>query len=411
MKIERPDYIAKIVPYVDKKIIKVLTGIRRSGKSRLLEMVGDIIRARNVAKECIILANFESKVDESVRSVESMVARVKAVAEAHKGSRLYLLFDEIQELEGWEKLVNSLDVDFDVDIYLTGSNAKMLSSELSTYLGGRYVEIPVYPLSFAEAWPCLERRGLSKRTAFFEYVRQGGMPFLYDAEISGLAAKAYLEDLFDSIVLKDIARRHQIRDMDLLERILVYHVSEIAHVFSPTSLAKYLKHEQRGCGMETIYNYTDFAAEACFLRRVRRYDLVGKELLSTQEKLYLTDHGFREAKLGTNERHIDRILENIVAMELTRRGWTVEVGKFRNLEIDFVATRGKESQYVQVAYLMPDEATRTREFKPLTDLAGDNYPRLVLTLDEVDFGDRGIIHRSLIDWCLESEMRVTGGRG
>jgi len=363
-------------------------------------MIGELIRERGVATGCIIQANFESKIDESVRSVEAMVARVRAAAEAHKCSKIYLLFDEIQELEGWEKLVNALDVDFDADIYLTGSNAKMLSTELSTYLGGRYVEIHVYPLSFAEAWPCLENRGFSKREAFLEYARLGGMPFIYDAGISGLAAKAYLEDLFNSIVLKDIARRHQIRDIDLLERILTYHVSEVAHVFSPTSLVKYLKHERRGCGLETIYNYTDFAAEACFLQRVKRYDLVGKELLSTQEKLYLTDHGFREAKLGMNERHIDRVLENIVAMELTRRGWTVEVGKFRNLEIDFVASKGKERQYVQVAYLMPDEATRTREFKPLENLTGDNYPRLVLTLDEVDFGDKGVLHRSLVDWCL-----------
>lgn len=401
MRIERPSYLSKIEPYIDKKIIKVLTGIRRCGKSRLLEMVAALIRTRGVGEGRIIVANFESKVDESVRSIEAMVARVKAASEIAGRERLYLFFDEIQELLGWEKLVNSLDVDFNVDIYLTGSNAKMLSSELATYLGGRYVEIPIYPLSFSEALPSLRARGLSERASFFEYIRLGGMPFIYDSGISGESARAYLEDLFNSIVLKDIATRHQVRDIDLLNRILIYLCSEVAHSFSPSSLVKYLKHERRSCGMETIYNYVGFAEEACFLNRIRRFDLVGKELLSTQEKIYLTDHGFRETLLGSNERHIDRILENVVALELLRRGWKVEVGKFRNLEIDFVATRGREKQYVQVAYLMLDEATRQREFKPLAELRGDNFPRLVLTLDEVDFSESGIVHRSLVDWCRE----------
>lgn len=401
MKIERPSYIAQIEPYVGKKIIKVLTGIRRSGKSRLLEMVAVSLREKGIPETRLIYANFESKMDESVRSAEAMAARVKKAAEANVGERLYLFFDEIQELPGWEKLVNSLDVDFDVDLYLTGSNARMLSSELSTYLGGRYVEIHVYPLSFSEALPSLKARGLDERKAFFEYVRLGGMPFIYDSGISGLPATAYLEDLFNSIVLKDIASRRQVRDIDLLERILVYLSSEVAHSFSPTSLMKYLKNEKRSCGLETIYNYAEFAVEACFLNRIRRYDLVGKELLSTQEKIYLTDHGFREAKLGMNERHIDRILENIVAIELVRRGWTVEVGRFRSLEIDFVASKGRDREYIQVAYLMPDESTRMREFTPLQELTVDNFPRRVLTLDEVDFSENGIIHQSLIDWCLQ----------
>lgn len=400
MNIERPSYIAKIRPLIGKKIIKVLTGIRRCGKSRLLEMVRDEIIASGVSKTVVVEANFESQTDPSVKSVAAMVARIANLAKTNPGEKLYLFFDEIQELEGWEKLVNGLDVDFNVDMYLTGSNAKLLSSELATYIGGRYVEIKVFPLSFAEAWPCLKGEGFAVREAFFEYVRRGGMPFIYDAGIAGEACKAYLDDLFNSIVLKDIARRHRIRDIDLLERMLIYLVSEVAHNFSPASLVKYLKHDGRAAGLETIYNYTEYAEEACFLRRVKRYDLAGKELLSTQEKLFLSDHGFREAKLGTNEQHIDRVLENIVAIELVRRGWQVEVGKLRNLEIDFVASKGKERQYIQVAYLMPDESTRKREFKPLADLTGDNFPRLVLSLDEPDFSENGISHRSIDDWCL-----------
>lgn len=400
MTIKRSSYIEKIRPYIGKKIIKVLTGIRRCGKSRLLGMIRGEIIAQGISPRVIVEANFESQTDESVKSVAAMVARIADLAKANPGKCLYLFFDEIQELEGWEKLVNGLDVDFDVDMYLTGSNAKLLSSELATYIGGRYVEINVYPLSFAEAWPCLRAEGLDPRKAFFEYVRRGGMPFIYDAGITGTVCTAYLDDLFNSIVLKDIARRHQIRDIDLLERILGYLVSEIAHSFSPSNLVKYLKHDNRGAGLETIYNYVDYAREACFLHRIKRFDLVGKELLSTQEKIYLADHGFRQMMFGANERHIDRVLENIVAIELIRRGWTVEVGKLRNLEIDFVASRGGKRQYVQVAYLMPDENIREREFGPLRMLTGDNFPRIVLTLDEVDFGENGIIHKSLVDWCL-----------
>ena len=404
MIIERPNYIAKIAPFIDKKIIKVLTGIRRCGKSRLLDFVAEHLHSLGVEKGRILRANFESRTDESVRSAEAMISRVKAACEQWRGARLYLMFDEIQELDGWEKLVNSLDVDFNVDIYITGSNARMLSSELATHLGGRYVEIHVYPLSFAEAYTVLRGEGLDKRKAFFEYLRRGGMPFIYDTGISGESARAYLEDIFNSIVLKDISNRHQVRDIDLLGRILDFLMSEVAHSFSPTSLMKYLKHDRRSCGLETIYNYTEFAEEACFVNRVKRYDLVGKELLLTQEKMYLVDHGFREARFGLNERHIDRVLENIVAIELIRRGWRVEVGKLRNLEIDFVATRGKEKMYIQVAYLMPDESTREREFKPLKSITGDNYPRLVLTLDEVDFSDCGIVHKSIVDWCLTAQV-------
>ena len=401
MIIKRPQYIDKIHHYIDKNVIKVLTGIRRSGKSCLLKMVRDEILSTGVAPSCIIEANFESQTDESVRSIEAMMGKISSVAQCNPGKRLYLFFDEIQELSGWEKLVNGIIIDFDVDIYLTGSNAKLLSSELATYLGGRYVEINVFPLSFSEAWPCLKSEGLDKRGAFWEYVRRGGMPFIYDAGIRGEATTGYLNDLFDSIVLKDIAKRHQIRDIDLLERLIGYLISEISHNFSPSNLVKYLKHDNRRIGLETLYNYVEYCEEACFLNRVSRYDLVGKEILSTQEKLYLADHGFREAKIGGNERHIERVLENIVAIELLRRGWTVKVGKLKNYEVDFVATKDNDRQYVQVAYLMPDESTREREFRSLKMITGDNFRRIVLSLDEADFGYDGIQHQSLIDWCLD----------
>ena len=398
--IQRTDYIEKIRPYIGKNVIKVLTGIRRCGKSCLLKMLKDTLVADGVSPESMVFANFESRLDDSVRSVDAMYGRVRGVADRRKGGgKTYLFFDEIQEVAGWEKLINSMTVDFDVDVYITGSNAKLLSSELSTYLGGRYVEFPIFPFSFKEAYPILQANGLERRDAFAAYLRLGGMPFLYDAQMTEDGARAYLLDIFSSVVLKDIALRHKVRDIDMLERFLGYLVSEIAHPFSAVALTRYLKHERRGVGLETIYNYLRYAIEACFAVPVKRYDLVGKELLSTQEKVYIADHGFREAMFGLNGQHIDRVLENVVAIELMRRGWEVTVGRLRRTEVDFVASKGNERAYFQIAYMMPTEETRRREFAPLAAI-GDNFPKYVLTLDDVNFSEGGVIHMPFADFLL-----------
>lgn len=397
----RPFYVNQVKPFIDKDIVKVFTGIRRCGKSRIMDMVHDELLSSGVPESQILEANFESKKLEFVKTVELAFARVKMQAEAVDGKRLYLLFDEIQELDGWEKFINALQVDFDVDIYLTGSNAKLLSGELATYLGGRYVEIHVYPLSFNEIqdWNRTEDTGVSVHAAFLEYVRTGGMPFIRDAKVHGESAMSYLMDVFGSVVVKDIAKRHKIRDIDLLERILSYLVSETGHLFSATSVKKFLKHENRSVSFETLYNYLRYAEEACLVLPLKRNDLSGKGLLSTQEKIYLTDHGFREALFGNNESSIDQILENIVAVELVRRGYSVTVGMIGAKEVDFVAERGRDRLYVQVAYLMPTQEVRDREFSAL-ELIRDNYPKFVLTMDEMNFSRNGIRHLKIEDFLI-----------
>ena len=400
---DRPFYIKQIVSFVDKGVVKVFTGIRRCGKSRIMGMVRDVLLSRGVAVGQIVEANFESKKTDFVKTADRAFAHVKTCSESAGGKRLYLLLDEIQELDGWEKLVNAIMVDFDVDIYLTGSNAKLLSGELSTYLGGRYVEIHVFPLSFGEVveWGRMENPGASARELFRRYVREGGMPFLQDAKIGGDSAMAYLSDVFGSVVVKDIAKRHKIRDIDLLERFLSYLVSEAGHTFSASSVKKYLKHENRDISLETIYNYLRYAEEACLTLPLKRMDLVGKRILSSQEKIYLADPGFREALFGTNEASIDQILENIVAVDLVRRGFDVTVGLVGAKEVDFVAERGGEKIYVQVSYLMPTAEIRDREFSVLERIP-DNYPKFVLSMDEMDFSRNGILHRPIADFLLDS---------
>lgn len=403
---KREFYIDRITPFVDKKIIKVLTGIRRCGKSFIMGMLKDELLARKIAPEQIIEANFESRKLDFVQSVDLAYGAIRDRVATLENRRVYLLFDEIQELEGWERLVNSVFVDFDADIYLTGSNAKLLSSELSTYLAGRYVEFHVYPLSFAESlrWYRAEDSQISVREAFRRFVRDGGMPFVHEARLDGDVRRAYLTDVFNSVVLKDIAKRHKVRDIDLLERILFYLVREAGHPFSAQSLVRFLKSERRTVAFETLYNYLNYAQEACLALPFKRMDLVGKQTLVGQEKVYVVDHGFRESLFGDNEACIDQVLENIVAVELVRRGYDVTVGKVGAKEVDFVAARGAERLYVQVAYLMPTPETRAREFAAL-EAIDDNYPKFVLSLDEFDFSAGGIRHQPIPDFLLAEDTR------
>ena len=399
---KRPFYIGQIAPFIDKPVIKVFTGIRRCGKSHLMGMVHEELLARGVPATRIVEANFESKKTDFARTPEMAFSHVRSCAERTEGKKLYLLFDEIQELDGWEKFVNALLVDFDVDVYLTGSNAKLLSGELATHLGGRFVEIRVFPLSFAEVvdWARSGNSGMPVPELFRRFVREGGMPFLHDTGLQGAPAMAYLTDVFGSVVVKDIAKRHRVRDIDMLERILAHLVSEAGHPFSAASVQKYLKHENRDIALETLYNYVKHAGEACLALPLKRIDLAGKKVLSSQEKIYLADHGFREALFGNNEARIDQVLENIVAVELVRRGYTVGVGMLGNREVDFVAERGRERMYVQVSYLMPTADIRDREFSVLERIR-DNYPKFVLSMDELNFSRNGIIHRPIREFLLD----------
>ena len=394
--IERELYIRKIRPFMNQNIVKVLTGIRRCGKSVMLQLIQEDLIKQGAEQEQFLFVNFESKSETYLQSVETCYQHIKQFTEKSK-KRVYLMLDEIQELTGWETMVNACMIDFDVDIYITGSNAKMLSGELATYLGGRYVEFKVYPFSYGEMLSAVEEEASSQN--FHRYLVQGGMPFLYQFPFPDDSIKQYLNDIYSSIILKDIAERYKIRDLEQLKRIFLYFITGIGHTFSAGNIIKYLKNERRSLSMETVYNYIEYGKSACLFHFVKREDVIGKRVLQFQEKIYLTDHGMREAIYGNNLRDIDQILENIVYMELLRRGYEVYVGKADTQEVDFVAKKGNEKIYVQVAYLLADERTVEREFSVLEKIP-DNYPKYVVTMDEISRSRNGIPNKNIRDFLL-----------
>jgi len=319
-------------------------------------------------------------------------------------SKVYLFFDEIQEVAGWEKCVNSFRVEFDCDIYITGSNAKLLSGELATYLAGRYVEFVIYPFSFAEFLELYNsvHLGVTKQEAFNKYLLFGGMPYLRNLRFEEAPSQVYLQDLFNSVVLKDIVKRNNIRDVDLLERIIAYVFSGIGTTFSAASISKYFKSENRVAAPETVMNYISHCIDAFLFYQVRRQDLQGKKLLTVNEKYYAADHGIREAVFGGNMKDINLILENVVYMELLRRQYKITVGKVNEKEIDFVCEKRSEKLYVQVCYLLASEDTVAREFGALSSIK-DNFPKYVVSLDEFDMSRDGIKHRNIRDFLLAKE--------
>lgn len=394
--INRELYMSKIRPFINQDIVKVLTGIRRSGKSVMLELIQDELRLHSIPDKQYLTVNFESKNNTFVNSLDDIYAYIKDFSSKISG-KIYLFFDEIQELEGWETMINSCMIDFDADIYITGSNAKLLSGELASYLAGRYVEFKIYPFSFKEVLDIIPGRNPAE--VFQTYLTRGGMPFLYQFPIDEKSAMQYLNDIYDSIILKDIATRNKIRDIELLKRIIQFFIANIGNTFSAANITKYLKSEMRSVSTETIYNYIDYCKTACFLHMVPREDVIGKKLLQFQEKIYIADHGFREAIYGNNMRDINQTLENIVYMEMLRRGYQVRIGKYNNNEIDFVASLGKGKIYVQVTYLLAAEETVEREFAVLETIP-DNYPKYVVSMDEIDRGRSGIKNVNIRDFLL-----------
>jgi len=394
--IKREMYMSRIRPFMNRDIVKVLTGIRRSGKSVMLELIHEELRLQGVAEVQILSVNLESKKDAYLSSIDGIYDHVRHFVSDSSG-KVYLFFDEIQEIEGWEKMINSFLVDFDADIYITGSNAKLLAGELATYLGGRYVEFNIYPFSFKEVLETMPGADISE--AFTTYLTRGGMPFLYQYPLDERSAMQYLEDIYNSIILKDIATRNKIRDIELLKRIIQFFLANIGNAFSAASISKFLKSELRSTSTETIYNYIDYCEAACFLHLVSREDIIGKRLLQFQEKIYITDHGIREAVYGNNLRDINQTLENIVYMELLRRGYQVRVGKAGVREIDFVAERENEKVYIQVTYILATEETIEREFSVLESVL-DNYPKYVVSMDEINRGRNGIRNVHIREFLL-----------
>ena len=356
-----------------------------------------------VSAEQFISINFEDMRYSHLLTANALHAeileRVKGIEE-----KAYLFFDEIQEVADWEKCINSLRVSLDCDIYITGSNAKLLSGELATHLGGRYVEFVIYPFSFSEFLELYRTvdPNSTMQQCFQKYLLSGGMPYLANLCYSDEPSKQYLTDLFNSVQLKDIVKRNKVRDVDLLERIIAYVMANVGTTFSATSLVKFLKNEHRTVATETVLNYIKYCCDAYLLYQVKREDLQGKQILASNEKYYIADHGIREAVFGGNMRDINLILENIVHMELLRRGYSVTVGRVGEREVDFVCDKRGEKLYVQVAYLLATEDTVKREFG-VYDFIRDNYPKYVVTMDELDMSRNGIKHRNIRDFLTAKE--------
>ena len=399
--ISRESYIQKIRPFIGKDIVKIITGIRRSGKSSLLELIKIELINKGEEPSQFLTINFEDLTYQELSVFEINEIIKNFCSDNPKDS--YIFLDEVQEISGWEKLVNSLRVTTSADLYITGSNSNLLSGELATHLAGRYIEVPVSPLSFKEISEWNRDNSsihLNSENLFQRYVKLGGFPFIYASGLDDQAALSYLLDIYQSIMLKDVVARYGLRDVELLNRVFLYFFSNFSQTFSGSSVTAFLKNEKRSISQETLYNYIAYAQEAFLIHLVPRYDIKGKRSLSFQEKLFLADTGIREAVFGYYERDISQVLENIVFLELLRRGYTVSIGKFDDNEIDFVCTKAGERLYLQVAYLLVEDRTVEREFSSLEKI-NDNYPKMVLSLDKFDRSRNGIRHQNIIDFLLE----------
>lgn len=401
--IKRENYMSKIRPFIGNEIIKVLTGIRRSGKSVMLQLIQEELLEAGVAREQFISINFEIMSNAHLCTAEALHQEICQRKYLISG-KVYLFFDEIQEVANWERCINSFRVEFDCDIYITGSNVKLLSGELATYLAGRYVEFIVYPFSYAEFMELYRTifPNTEIRDVFNKYLIVGGMPYLSNLHYEEEPSLLYLQDLYNSMVLKDVIKRNSIRDVDLLERIIAYITANVGTTFSATAISKYLKSEGRAVAPETILNYIKACEEAFLFYRLKRQDLQGKKILTVNEKYYIADQGIREAVFGGNRKDINLILENIVFMELLRHGYQVTVGKALEKEIDFVCERRGEKLYVQVCYLLASDDTIQREFG-VYDTVRDNYPKYVVSMDEFDMSRNGIKHRNVRDFLMEKK--------
>ena len=399
--IKRERYIQMIRPFIGTDLVKVLTGIRRSGKSVMLELIREELLEQGISENQFIVFNFESLENEKFCTAAALYKELAERITCVQG-KSYLFLDEIQEVADWERVINSARVDFDCDIYITGSNAKLLSGELATYLGGRYVEFVIYPFSFDEYLSFRRQASgeIDVREEFSHYLELGGMPFLTNLRGERQPSLQYLGDVYSSVILKDVVKRNSIRDVDLLERIITYVMANVGHTFSANSLSAYFKSENRKAAPETVLNYIKACCDAYLFCRLSREDLIGKKILSVSEKYYVADHGIREAVYGNNTRDMDQLLENVVCMEMIRRGYTVTVGKAGDKEVDFIAKKDGEKIYVQVAYLLNSDATEEREFGVYKAVA-DHYPKYVVSLDEFDRSRDGIRHRNIRDFLLE----------
>lgn len=401
--IDRPLYLDKIMPFVDTPFVKILTGVRRCGKSTILKMIIKKLREeKHVDDEQILSYRFDSMEYEDMTTKELYLELKSKIIQSKK---TYLFLDEIQEIEGWEKVVNTLASDFDVDIYITGSNSRMMSSEISTYLTGRYITFHIYTLSFEEYLMFKKSYTTLKdlKQEFSQYVRLGGFPATHLQDYSQDEVYTIVKDIYNSTIFSDIVRRNQVKKIDQLERVVKYTFNNIGNTFSAKSISNYFKSEQRKIDNETVYSYLEKLQKAYILHKCSRYDLQGKDILKTQEKFYLADVSLRYSVLGYTVDSVAASLENIVYLELKRRGYDVYIGKIKDKEIYFVATKQNEKIYVQVTPEIKSEKTQKREYEQLLEIR-DNYPKYVVMADNFAGGNyEGIKTMNIVDFLLSKE--------
>ena len=391
----REKYISKIKPFINKPVLKILTGMRRVGKSSLLHIIKDEI-LKDVADENKIYINFEATNLLSINNANSLLEYLKPLLEDVKG-KVYFFFDEIQVIDGWEEVISDLKHNRDYDIFLTSSNKKLISS-----LSEKYVEFEIQPFTFSEFKKAFENMELSKENLFYKFIQLGGLPFLKYFDLDETPSFEYLNDIYNTVLVKDVLQYNNIRDVDLFNHIFSYVLTNIGQSFSASSIKTYLKNKNKNISVDTILNYLEYCNIAFLIKKVPRYDILSKKTLKVDEKYYLTDHGFRQATGFPITQDIERILENIVYIELLSRGYEVKVGKIKDKEINFIAKKEKSLSYYQISYKIRDEKTRERIFETYNSIT-DNFPKYVLSMDHSNFSQDGIIHKNIIDFLLEDE--------
>lgn len=395
----RPDYIEAVKPFMDAPLVKILTGVRRCGKSTIFEMIRQELLERGIPEDHIIMKKYtEMDIPDTITAkqmYDELVSRVE------DDKRYYFLLDEIQEIKGWEKAVNSLLEGMNADIYVTGSNSKLMSSEISTYLTGRYISIPVFTLSFREYLEFKKESTQSYDKLLEEYIKFGGFPIIALGEYEQQSAYQIVDGIYHTVVSRDIVKRHRINKQDLFDRVVKYVIENMGKTFSASSISNFLKSENRKVSIESIYNYLRWLEQAFIIFPCERYDMQGKSVLKTQEKYYLADVSFRYALFGYNRKMLDGVMENIVYLEVRRRGYDVYVGKNNTKEIDFIAIHKDEKIYVQVCVQIPENSNR--EVGNLMEIR-DHYPKYVVTLNEMDVGiENGIRIVHLRDFLLAKQ--------
>lgn len=394
--VPRPTYLSTLESYINVPVVKILAGIRRSGKSTIFSMFSKLLIQKNVPHDSIVYRRYtQMEIDEGFTAVHMYKDLIQQI---RTDTTYYLLLDEVQEIEGWEKAVNDIFEKYPVDIYITGSNSRLMSSEISSYLSGRYIEIPVYTLSFREYLRFKSMSTLTPRELLVAYIKGGGFPVTALSDFSQETIYQIVEGIYNSVVTNDIARRHQIKNQDLFNRTVLYVIENVGKTFSAHAIIRFLKNEGRKLSVESIYDYLDWLEKAFIIYRCKRYDLQGKMVLKTQEKFYLADSSLKYCLMGYNATSLASMMENIVYLELRRRGFTVYIGKNGTKEIDFIAEKQEERLYIQVCRNLPE--TSNREIGNLMEIK-DHYPKWVVTFDDLAEGnENGIQIMHLEDFLI-----------